>query len=167
MTARSSSLAILGLTFVLIAACSGGGLLGPTTPGSLSVESVEFASFSLVNSEREVNPSVDQLARESEVARIAREYSEEMRDQQFFSHLSLDGTGLRDRLQAAGIGFRSAGENLAKVTNAHDPAAYAHTLLMQHEKHRQNILSSEYSLLGIGVARNDDTVWITQIFIHK
>ena len=167
MAIRSSPVAMLSLTLLLIAACSGGGLLGPTTPGSVSVESVEFASFSLVNSERQTTRSGDQLARESLVARIAREYSEAMRDQGFFSHLAPDGSGLESRLREAGVEFRAAGENLARVTNAADPAAYAHTLLMQHEDHRQNILNSEYKLLGIGAARDQDTVWITQIFIEK
>ncbi len=167
MATRRASLAILSLTFLLVAACSGGGVLGPTTPGSVSVASVEFSSFSLVNGEREATHSGDQLAKESPIARLAREYSEEMRDQRFFSHTAPDGSSLRARLRDAGIEFSAAAENLARVTNAADPAAFAHTLLMQHQEHRENILNSKYKLLGVGAARNDDTVWITQIFVKQ
>lgn len=157
---------MLGLAALLFSACSGGGgLLGPTTPSSVSVDSVEFASFSLVNDERKATKSGSKLAKEAAVARLAREYSEEMKREGFFSHTSPDGRGLKARLREAGIDFSSAGENLAKVTSASDPASYAHTLLMQHDEHRRNILDSKYEFLGIGAARQGDTVWITQIFI--
>jgi uncharacterized protein YkwD len=168
MVNRNATLALLGLAALLFSACSGGGgLLGPTTPSGVSVDSVEFASFSLVNDERLATKSGGKLAKEATVARLAREYSEEMMRGGFFAHTSPDGRDLKARLQEAGIEFSSAGENLAKVTNASDPASYAHTLLMQHEEHRRNILDSKYEFLGIGAAREGDTVWITQVFIRN
>jgi uncharacterized protein YkwD len=159
---------MLGLTVLLFAACSGGGgILGPTTPSSVTVDSVEFASFSLVNDERRTTESASKLAKEAAVARVAREYSQEMKRDGFFSHTAPDGKRLESRLREAGIQFSSAGENLAKVTNSSDPASYAHTLLMQHEEHRKNILDAKYHFLGIGAARDGETVWITQIFIKE
>lgn len=166
MTNRNATLAMLGLAALLLSACSGGGgVLGPTTPSSVSVDSVEFASFSLVNDEREALESGTRLAKESAVARLAREYSQMMKREGFFSHTTPDGRGLETRLREAGIEFVSAAENLAKVTSSSQPASYAHTLMMQNEEHRRNILDSEYEFLGIGAARQGDTVWITQIFI--
>lgn len=159
-------LATLSLAFLLIAACNGGGL-GPTTPGGVTVEGVEFNSFQLVNGARLATRSDSELGREDRIARIARTFSEEMRDQGFFSHLAPDGTTLQSRLRSAGIEFRSAAENLARVTNVSDPATFAHTLLMQQEEHRANILNPRYELLGVGVAKSDGTVWITQIFIEN
>jgi uncharacterized protein YkwD len=168
MRTRSSSIPVLGMTALLFVACSGGGgILGPTTPGSVTVDSVEVASFSLVNDERQATDSGKKLSKESAAAQVAREYSEEMKREGFFDHTAPDGSKLGDRLRAAGIEFSSAGENLAKVTNSSDPASYAHTLLMQHEEHRENILEPKYQYLGIGAARSGDTVWITQIFIKE
>ena len=104
MVNRNASLAMLGLAALLFSACSGGGgLLGPTTPSSVSVDSVEFASFSLVNDERKATKSGSKLAKESAVARLAREYSEEMKREGFFSHTTPDGRGLETRLREAGI----------------------------------------------------------------
>lgn len=167
MANRSASLTILSLMFLLVAACSGGGVFGPTTPGSVSVDSVEFSSFSLVNGARQEILTGGQLVKESVLARAAREYSELMRDQGFFSHLAPDGSDLESRLRATGVSFVSAAENLAQVTNAANPAAYAHTLMMQQAVHRRNILDTRYQLLGIGAARDGENVWITQIFIEQ
>jgi uncharacterized protein YkwD len=88
-----------------------------------------------------------------------------MRDQGFFGHQ--DGLGRRvgERLTAAGIRYRVVAENLAMVTNASNPAAWAHEQLMQSSEHRPNILDPSMQLIGIGVAKQGHTYWITQIFI--
>lgn len=163
----SSTPALLSVALVFASACSGGGGLGlgPTTP-KVNIEGVEFASFSLVNAEREGLGEAT-VSRNDKVAKVAREYSEKMRDEGFFSHVAPDGLTLRQRLESAGVEFASAAENLAKVTNSADPAAFAHTLLMAQPKHRENILDPEYELLGVGATKLDGTVWITQIFIHR
>lgn len=152
------------VALVLVAGCGGGGS-GPTAPSSSLVE-VEHLSFTLVNQERSANQVEPMLADESALDRIAREYSERMRDESFFSHTAPDGTTLAERLAEAGIAYSYAGENLARVTNAGNPAGYAHQLLMQNPQHRGNILSSKFMELGVGVAQSGDTVWFTQIFVR-
>jgi len=164
MRHRHLSRVFLSLALISVGACSGGGLgLGPTTP-NVRVEAVEVASFALVNLER---GKTRELARNNLVAQLAREYSEKMRDEGFFSHSGPDRVTLRQRLQAAGVDFSGAAENLAKVTNSADPAAYAHTLLLQQPEHRENMLNNKYKLLGVGAAKQGETIWITQIYVQR
>ena len=155
----------LGFALVITSACSGSGAPGITSP-KVNIASVEQNSFTLVNKERSVVPTTDELTRSELVARVAREYSEQMRDQGFFAHASPDGKELEHRLRSAGVQFMSAAENLARVTTHADPATFAHTILMQQPYHRENILGPDYKLLGVGAAKEGDTVWITQIFIR-
>jgi uncharacterized protein YkwD len=165
MQKRYFSRLVLSAAVVWVAACSGGGAGGPTSP-SINVDSVELNSFSLVNKERAQASTITELERHAVIAQLAREYSERMRDQGFFDHRSPDGGDLESRLRKAGVPFMAAAENLAKVTNHADPATFAHTILMQQPHHRENILAPRYELLGVGAAKSGDTVWITQIFVE-
>lgn len=149
----------------LLFACSGGGGVSPTAPGSPSTLQVEFDSFNLVNGARNQNDIDPQLELREALAQVAREHSQRMRDLNFFSHQDPQGRTVRDRLAVAGITYRVAAENLARTTNIPDPASWAHGELMQSAEHRPNILNSDFELVGVGVARQDGTYWITQIFI--
>ena len=150
---------------VLLAAC-GGSSDSPTAPADVSPFEVESKSTSLVNSTRSQEQISPLLTVDQVLAEVARRHSEAMRDQGFFSHVAPDGSDLRSRLREAGVSFRTAGENLAQVQNSVDPAAHAHGLLMESSSHRENILSEKYDLLGVGVAKQGNTYWITQIFLE-
>lgn len=163
MTQRSRGISIFVGLLLVAGGCGGGS--GPTAP-SLNVVEVAGLSFSLVNQARSSNQVEPQLADESELDRIAREYSERMRDEGFFAHVAPDGTTLVERLAETGIPYSYAGENLARVSGAGNPAAYAHQLLMQNPQHRGNILNSQFLELGVGVAQSGDTFWFTQIFLR-
>jgi uncharacterized protein YkwD len=138
----------------------------PTSPGeALTASEVELQLLQLANLERsseEVNP---RLGSDSALSEIARSHSFAMRDQGFFGHEGPEGRTLRQRLDAAGVQYSRAAENIAQVTNSTDPAAFAHELLMDSERHRANILDPRFSHVGIGVSRSGDTFWITQIFV--
>ncbi len=78
---------------------------------------------------------------------LARQYGQEMFAHAYLSHRSLDGRDPWDRMAAAGIRFRYAGENLAYAADVQT----ANTLLINSPEHRRNILSTEYHRVGIGV----------------
>lgn len=158
------ALALLVL-LVLSAACSGS---SPTAPGQggPSGFAVEGSSYARVNEARRGEGKPDLLL-DPVLSEVARAYSRRMRDEGFFGHQDGSGKGLRDRLAAAGIGFTMAGENLAYVENASDPAAMAHQMLMGNAAHRANILEGRYTEIGIGVAQSGDTYWITQVFLRR
>jgi uncharacterized protein YkwD len=150
-----------------LAACGSGGESSPTAAASLDPLEIEYESLRLVNNARSAEGVRPELSLEESLARVARAHSRAMRDQGFFAHAGPDGAGLRRRLDAAGVSYRAAAENLVQVVSTSSPAQFAHQQLMSSAEHRDNILSSRYSLAGVGVARAGDTYWITQIFIRR
>ena len=170
MIPRRLSIVLLvssSVLLILLSACSGGGDASPTAPGSPGTAQVEFDSFSLVNGARNQNDVDPQLELREALAQVAREHSQAMRDQNFFSHQDAQGRTVGDRLAEAGISFRIAAENLARTTNIPDPAAWAHGELMQSSEHRPNILNPGFELVGVGVVKQGGSYWITQVFIGR
>ncbi|UOQ85466.1 CAP domain-containing protein [Gracilibacillus salinarum] len=90
----------------------------------------------------------------------AKTHSEDMQKENYFSHYSLNGDGLQERLVAADAYYKSAGENIA----AHyvDAPAVIHGWL-NSEGHRDALLKEEYTHLGVGVYQS----FYTQNFIEK
>lgn len=78
---------------------------------------------------------------------VARAHSNEMFQQGYFAHDSPTAGSPVDRLNAAHIPYQTMGENIAYAPNV-DVAERA---LMQSPGHRANILSPEFSRVGIGV----------------
>ena len=156
-----------GLSVVLLAACGDSGPGSPTDPGGLSEAQVEALSFQLLNEARAAEGIEPSLVQDPGLAEIARLYSRQMRDLGFFSHVDPDGHDLTFRLRAAGVAFTAAGENLAFVTNASDPAGFAHVRFLQNPEHRANILDRRLTHAGVGVARQGSDYWITQLFVRR
>lgn len=163
------ALAVAALTALLVVtiACGGGSGSSPTGAGGWTVSQVEAISFRLVNDARTNEGVQPQLINDPTVAAIARAHSEAMRDQGFFSHTNPSGQDFFDRLRAGGVTFTAAAENLARVENVPDPAGFAHQQFLGNPTHRQNILDPRYTHLGVGVARQGDTWWITQLYIRR
>lgn len=159
------SVLLTPLALLFFAAC-GGGSSSPTEPSAVSPFQVESQSTGLVNQARSSEGVSPELSQDQLIAQVAREHSTAMRDKGFFSHVDPDGMRLRDRLRAAGVSFRSAGENLAQVDGSSDPAGQAHGMLMGSASHRENILGRRFEMIGVGVAKQGGTYWITQIFVE-
>lgn len=79
--------------------------------------------------------------------------AEDMAKQQFFAHTAPDGTVAWDYFKKVGYGYSVAGENLA-ITNQDANAVIQGWL--NSPTHRDNLLSTEYSDLGIGMATFGD-----------
>lgn len=143
-----------------------GSAFGPTEASEVQTASkIEYRLLQLSNRERDAAGVAAELTLDETLSDIARSFSREMRDQGFFSHTSPSGVTLRQRLEAAGVDYSRAGEDIAQVPHDSNPAALAHDLLMDSERHRANILDSEFSLVGIGVARSSHIYWITQVLV--
>ena len=165
---RPSSALCIPAVLLLVACSGGGGTASPTSPVvSASTAQVEFDSYGLVNSAREEASVEPQLELREAIARVAREHSTAMRDEGFFGHEDGQGRQVGERLAAAGVPFDIAAENLARVTNSEDPAAWAHNQLMTSDTHRPNILNPSMELIGVGVVNEGSTYWITQIFVGR
>lgn len=81
-------------------------------------------------------------------AQAARVHSQDMAKRSFFDHENPDGKSPFDRMQAAGIRYSLAGENIAA---GQSNAIMAHEGWMNSPGHRANILN-QYTYLGVGVA---------------
>ena len=106
----------------------------------------EAAMVALVNQER-AKRGFSVLTTDENLRSIARGYSADMLRRGYFSHYSPEGKSVADRLLEANIDFLVVGENLAYAPTIE----LAHKGLMNSEGHRANILSKEYSKVGIGV----------------
>ncbi|MHA7965364.1 WG repeat-containing protein [Paenibacillus sp. CAU 1782] len=106
-------------------------------------------SLDLVNATR-ARYGLPALQWDEEAALVAEKHSEDMRDQTYFDHRSLQGQEPDGRFVDAGIAYDSLGENIAANQRNN---IYAHEAWMNSEGHRKNILGS-WERLGVGVAFN-------------
>jgi len=84
-----------------------------------------------------------------------------MRDNNHFDHTGPDGSLPPDRLRDGGVSFSMSGENIARGQSS---ASAVMTAWMNSPGHRANILNSEYTHMGVGLAMPG--YWWTQNFIR-
>ncbi len=100
------------------------------------------------------------LGSDETLDRLAAEHSARMTSARTVGHDVGDGDP-GTRLQAAGVVYRSSGENVASAATL----SRAHRALWASPSHRRNVLESRFSRVGIGVTRSDDgRVWVTELF---
>ena len=137
----------------------------PTLAQANAIERRAFEQTNLVR----VQNGLPALTWDGDVCRMARDHSESMSRDGFFSHTTPDGKRLRDRARLVGIlGFSVLGENIAYNQGYEDPGAFAVERWMQSAKHRANILSSEFRAMAVGsYVAADGSVYLTQTFITR
>lgn len=134
-----------------------------TEPGREEWQEIEAGLeqqiFELTNEVRE-EFELNTLSWEEKASNAAKLHSQDMKEGNYFSHYSLNGNGLRERLIDSKVYYLSAGENIA----AHytDAIAVMHGWL-NSEGHREAILKEEYTHLGVGVYQS----YYTQNFLKK
>lgn len=101
--------------------------------------------FEATNQER-VSRGLSPLSFDEALAKVGRDHAADMFNRGYFGHISPEGEGPSDRLEAAGIVYTLAGENLALAPSSQ----IAHQGLMQSQGHRANILEPEFGRVGIG-----------------
>lgn len=107
----------------------------------------ESLLFELINAERKFH-HVPVLSYSTKVAQVARLHSIDMGNNDYFKHENLKEESPFDRLLKGGVAFTYAGENIAMgYTNAY----FAHEALMNSLGHRKNIISTNYTEIGVGV----------------
>ena len=127
------------------------------------VLSIEEQVIQLVNAER-AKAGLRPLANNWQLSRVARIKSQDMRDRNYFSHTSPTYGSPFDMMRAFNISYRAAGENIAAGQRT---AAEVMRGWMNSPGHRQNILSTQYTEIGVGyVAGGSYGVYWTQMFIR-
>jgi len=100
----------------------------------------------LVNVEREAR-GLHPLAYDYRLAAAARDHSEDMGVQDYFSHTSLDGRTAGDRITDAGYYYNAYGENIA--AGQATPEIVINSW-MASSGHRANILNPNFCDIGVG-----------------
>lgn len=115
----------------------------------------------LVNQQRAA-AGVGQLKMDGSVTQVAMLRAQELT--QLFSHTRPNGTSCFTALQEAGIFYWSAGENIA--WGQQSPELVMNSW-MNSTGHRQNILNSTYTKIGVGYyVQNGRPYWV-QMFIYN
>lgn len=107
---------------------------------------LEEAMLAKINTERTAR-NLKPLKMHERARAVARQYGAYLFAQGIFSHTDLAGRGPAERMQAAGITYTMAGENLALNATLDG----AHQGLMESKGHRENILYPFFTRVGIGV----------------
>lgn len=124
-----------------------------------SISEIEQEVVRLVNLERQ-KEGLKPLTIDTELSKVARLKSEDMKNKMYFSHTSPTYGTPFDMLKQFNISYKSAGENIAKGQKTAQAVVDA---WMNSEGHRKNILSSSFTHIGVG---HSSSYW-TQLFISK
>jgi len=108
--------------------------------------SLEAKMLELINMER-AQEGLKPLKADREETLVARAHSKDMFARGYFAHVNPEGKDPFDRMKAAKLKFRTAGENLALAQTLQ----IAHTNLMNSPGHRANIMNPQYKRVGIGI----------------
>ena len=123
------------------------------------VTSYENEVIRLVNEIR-VKNGLNTLTADWELSRVARYKSQDMKDNNYFSHTSPVYGSPFDMIKSFGISYRTAAENIAKGQTS--PQAVVNAW-MNSSGHRANILNASYKKIGVGYVSKGH-YW-TQMFI--
>jgi uncharacterized protein YkwD len=135
----------------------------PPRPPISTVGGAAGVEFGLVNQDRAAN-GVGALAFSGTLARVAQYRAQDMLNRNYFSHYD-PSTGQLAFLQLFhmwGIGYSTAGENIAWSTNP--SMAQFNIMFMNSPEHRANILKGAYHRVGIGVASNGSKTMVVEVF---
>lgn len=126
-----------------------------------SVLNYEREVVRLVNDIR-VKNGLNKFVYDWELSRVARYKSQDMRDNNYFSHTSPIYGSPFEMMKNFGISYKSAGENIARGQKTPQSVVDA---WMNSKGHRENILKPSYNTIGVGYVK-DGNYW-TQMFREK
>ena len=153
---RTPTLAWMLALSALLTACDSPA--DPLVPEEeLPAELEDFVS--LMNAHR-TSVGCDPLMWNPGVAAVAQAHSEDMVARAYFSHDNPDGESPFDRLQAAGISYRGAAENIAY---GYPTAGAVLEGWLNSSGHRANIENCAFTHHGVGLV---DSRW-THLFLQN
>lgn len=134
-----------------------------TTPGEDERgPSPEASLLAMLNAARK-DEGLSPLTRDPALDAIARAHVRRMATQGALAH-DAGGGDPEQRLDAAGLDARDVGENVAHARSV----VAVHRALWSSPSHRQNLVSSRYQRVGVGMVRDKDgSLWAAQLFIGR
>lgn len=139
----------------------GGSATESSNPG---IQSIEMEVVNLVNQEREKR-GLKPMKADVQLSKVARDKSQDMIDNNYFSHQSPRYGSPFDMMKAYGISYRAAAENIAAGQST---AKQVMDGWMNSDGHRANILNPNLDTIGVGYAKGGSYghYW-TQMFIQR
>ena len=114
----------------------------------------------MANADR-VRTGLPPLKMDDGLVRAARAHAAKMASQHQLSHQFSGEPSLTERISSsATLHLNRAGENVAMATTPED----AHEALMSSPPHRDNLLSPNFNVAGIGVFRSGNRLYVAQDF---
>ena len=132
----------------------------PSTTSNQSFSQFEQQVVDLTNAER-TKAGLKPLQIYAPLMAVARDKSEDMARNNYFSHTSPTYGSPFDQMRSAGISYRAAGENIAQGQRSPQQVVQA---WMDSPGHRQNILNPSFTHIGVGFVENG--YYWTQQFIQ-
>jgi uncharacterized YkwD family protein len=126
-----------------------------------SISDTESKVIELTNAERTKN-GLAALKADNSLSGVAQEKSDDMQAKNYFSHTSPTYGSPFDMMRDFGVDYSTAGENIAMGQRSAEEVVDA---WMKSEGHRKNILSSNFTHIGVGHT-GEGNYW-TQMFIGK
>ncbi|MGP4071757.1 CAP domain-containing protein [Piscibacillus sp. B03] len=127
------------------------------------VHEFERRVHELVNEER-AKHDLEPLEFSVDVSHVARAKSQDMADNDYFSHESPTYGSPFDMMQEFGLRYMAAGENIAMGQRSPEQVMDG---WMNSEGHRKNILQDSFTHIGVGFIKDNGTYYWTQMFIGK
>lgn len=145
--------------------------LNPTTPRITSPDPLPPGLAGLaqqmingVNAHRQ-NYGLPPYTIDPQLTTSALAHAQDMVTRGYFSHVTLEGAHLNDRLTAQGVNFGWTGENIQRNVQPYDQSAgYALNWFMNSRVHRANILHGNFTRFGVGVAEGPPG-WYTYVLV--
>ena len=132
-----------------------------TTGGDVaSASQLEQSMVAMVNEER-AKVGKAPLKIDATLTKYARQHSQDMAENNYFSHTSPNSGTFQERVKAANLNVRGTAENIARYSSVEK----AHVGLMTSDGHRKNIMGN-FTHIGIGIVWDSDksAYCITQWF---
>lgn len=132
-------------------------------PSSTLQNGLEIQMFDLTNAAR-VKHGFIPLKWEEKARTSSRLHSQDMAANNYFNHMNLKGLSPFDRMEAAGMQYYYAGENIAMRFTS---SIFAHEALMNSLGHRKSILNANFTHVGMGIhfQKTSKVPYYTQNFL--
>ncbi|ASW42350.1 CAP domain-containing protein [Clostridium isatidis] len=130
------------------------------------IAEIEQAIFARVNQERAA-AGLPALSYNNTMEHYARIKSQDMGDRGYFNHTNPEGQLITAQMQADGVSYRAWGENIAYISGMSGNSQLATKFMdnwMNSSGHRANILSKNFTSIGVGVYKIGNTYYATQEF---
>lgn len=130
------------------------------------IAEIEQMIFEQVNQQRQA-AGLQPLSYNGTMEHYARAKSKDMGVRGYFDHKNPEGQLMTEQMRADGISYNAWGENIAYISGISGNSNLANQFMtnwMNSSGHRANILSNNFTSIGVGVYKIGNTYYATQEF---